>query len=108
MFLLNAACSNPQLEVIFCHNEQAAAIAAEGYYKVSRTPAVCLVTSGPGCTNAITGIVGAWLDSSSMIVLAGQVKTDDLKVGELRQKGPQEIDIVSMSKKVTKFSIEVA
>ena len=96
MFLLNAACSNPQLEVIFCHNEQAAAIAAEGYYKVSRTPAVCLVTSGPGCTNAITGIVGAWLDSSSMIVLAGQVKTDDLKVGELRQKGPQEIDFVRM------------
>lgn len=96
MFLVNAACSNPSIEVTFCHNEQAAAIAAEAFYKVSRVPAVCLVTTGPGSTNAITGIVGAWLDSSSMIVLAGQVKIADKKPVGLRQKGPQEIDFIAM------------
>ena len=96
MFLINAACSNPAMEVTFCHNEQAAAIAAEAFYKVARVPAVCLVTTGPGSTNAITGIVGAWLDSSSMIVLAGQVKIADKKPVGLRQKGPQEIDFIAM------------
>ena len=96
MFLVNAACSNSAIEVTFCHNEQAAAIAAEAFFKVSRVPAVCLVTTGPGSTNTITGIVGAWLDSSSMIVLAGQVKIADKKPAGLRQKGPQEIDFVAM------------
>lgn len=96
MFLLNALCGHPNINVTFCHHEQAAAIAAEGFFKASGKAAICLVTSGPGGTNAITGIAGAFLDSSPMLVLAGQVKTQDIKTPGLRQLGPQEVDLVSI------------
>ena len=104
-FLLDAAGNQDGIEVVPTHHEQAAVIAAEYYSRISGKLGVAVVTTGPGSTNAITGVAGAWLDSVPLLVLAGQVKTSDYNFeGSLRQKGPQEIDFVSMVKKITKFA----
>ena len=97
MHLNDAAGAEPGLSVVCTLHEQAAAIAAETYTKASGRLALCLVTTGPGGTNAITGVAGGWLDSTPMIVISGQVKRADL-VGTtgVRQRGVQEVDIVSM------------
>ena len=69
---------------------------------------VCLVTAGPGGTNAITGVAGAWLDSTPMLVLSGQAKRADLKGSSgVRQMGVQEVDIVSMVAPITKYAVTV-
>lgn len=85
------------MTVLYQHHEQAAAMAAEGYARVAGKPAICCVTSGPGATNAITGVVGAYQDSIPMIVLSGQAKSTlclhTSKV-PLRTIGGQEVDIV--------------
>ena len=105
MFLVDAAGNQDGIEVVSTHHEQAAIIAAEYYSRISGKLGVAVVTTGPGSTNAITGVAGAWLDSVPLLVLAGQVKTSDYNFeGSLRQKGPQEIDFVSMVKKITKFA----
>ena len=101
MFLLKAFNDNPYISIQFCHHEQAAAISCEAYCKASGEPAICLVTSGPGGTNALTGVVGAFLDSTPLVLIAGQVKTSDLKSEGLRQKGPQEVDLLSIIEPVT-------
>ena len=95
-------------EVVCTLHEQGASIASEAYAKQTGAPAVCLVTSGPGGTNAITGVTGAWLDSVPMVVISGQAKRSDL-VGSIgvRQRGVQEVDIVSMVKAVTKMAVTV-
>ena len=90
-------------------HEQASAIAAEAYSRVQGGLGVVLVTSGPGGTNALTGVVGAWLDSTPCLVLSGQVKSADLKgSSSVRQLGAQEVDIVSIVTSVTKYSVTVA
>lgn len=105
MFLVDAAGSEPEIEFVPTHHEQAAVIAAEYYARRTGRLGVALVTTGPGSTNAITGISGAWLDSIPVLVLAGQVKTADYNFNQdLRQKGPQEIDLVSMVSNITKFA----
>lgn len=106
MHLNDAAGNHPSLTTVCTLHEQAAAIAAETYTKASGELALCLVTSGPGSTNAITGVTGAWLDSTPMIVISGQVKRSDL-VGTtgVRQRGVQEVDIVSMVRPITKDAI---
>ena len=88
-------------------HEQGSAIAAEAYGQYSGL-GVIMVTSGPGGTNALTGVAGAWLESTPMLVISGQVKTSDL-VGDrgVRQIGFQEIDIVAMAKPITKFAVTV-
>ncbi len=98
----------PGIEYVCTLHEQAAAMAAESYAKVVERLGVCLVTAGPGGTNAITGVAGAWLDSTPMLVLSGQVKRADLK-GEsgVRQMGVQEVDIVSMVAPITKYAVTV-
>jgi len=89
-------------------HEQAAAIAAEAWAKVTNDLAVCMTTAGPGGTNAITGLVGAWLDSSPVVFLSGQVKRADLKgKSGLRMLGVQEIDIVSIVSLITKYAVTV-
>ena len=106
MFLVDAVATQAGIEFVATHHEQSAVIAAEYYSRVSGKVGVALVTTGPGSTNAITGIAGAWLDSIPVLILAGQVKTSDLNVGDrLRQRGPQEIDLVSMVAKISKFSM---
>ena len=85
------------------HHEQACAIAAEAYARVTGGIGACLVTTGPGSTNALSGVAGAWVDSIPVVVVSGQVRTGiiaDYK--RVRQLGPQEIDSVSMARHVTK------
>ena len=97
-----------QLEYICTLHEQAAAMGAESYAKVVNDIAVCLVTTGPGGTNALTGVAGAWLDSTPMLVISGQVKRADLKgTTGVRQMGVQEVDIVSMAAPITKYAVTV-
>ncbi len=96
------------IEYICTLHEQAAAMAAESYAKVAGDIGVCLVTAGPGGTNAITGVAGAWLDSTPMLVLSGQAKRADLKgASGVRQMGVQEVDIVAMVRPTTKYAVTV-
>ncbi|MGD0507351.1 MAG: thiamine pyrophosphate-binding protein [Terriglobales bacterium] len=106
-----ARCSD--LTFICNHHEQASAIAAENYSKATNNLGVVLVTTGPGGTNAITGVVGAWLDSTPMLVISGQVKRadrmyhpDGTPLG-VRQRGSQEVDIVSLVKPITKYAVTI-
>jgi len=98
---------NPDLDCIYNHHEQACAIAAEGYYRISnKMPAVC-VTTGPGGTNALTGVLGAYLDSIPMLIISGQVKYEMTVVSTglpLRQIGDQEWDIISTVDSMTKYA----
>src|SRR5215831_18913915 len=89
-------------------HEQASAIASEAYAKVTNNLGVTMVTAGPGGTNAITGVAGAWLDSTPMLVLSGQAKRADLRgTSGVRQMGVQEIDIVSVVSPITKYAVTV-
>lgn len=93
--------------VCFLH-EQGAAIAAEAYAQHTNTPGLVLVTSGPGATNAITGVTAGWIDSTPMIIISGQSKRADL-VGEkgVRQIGSQEVQIIPMVTPITKYAVQV-
>src|ERR1700722_489741 len=102
-----------EIEFVCNHHEQASAVAAENYAKATNHLGVALVTTGPGGTNAITGLAGAWLDSSPCLFLSGQVKrpdrmfkADGTPLG-VRQRGPQEIDIVTIVKSLTKYAVTV-
>ena len=93
----------------FCnHNEQATGYCAEGYARQKNAIAACLVTTGPGSTNTISGVAGAWVDSVPMIVISGQVKKELIAdYTRLRQLGEQEINIIDMVKPVTKYAVTV-
>jgi acetolactate synthase-1/2/3 large subunit len=108
MHLNDAVGKHPRLEVVACHHEQAAAIAAEAYGRIQENMGVVMVTTGPGATNAVTAVAGAWIESVPLLVLSGQVKRADLLRGSpLRQKGVQEVDIVSIVRPVTKYAVTV-
>ncbi len=91
----------------YMHHEQAAAIAAEGYARISRKPAILNVTTGPGAINALNGVFGAFTDSVPMIVVAGQVRSDTIstsvKGNVVRQLGDQELRSIPMVKEITKY-----
>jgi len=98
----------PDLQFVCNLHEQAAAIAAEAYAKVTNKLGVAMVTSGPGGTNAITGLAGAWLDSMPCLFISGQVKRADLKRDSgVRILGVQEIDIVSIVNSITKYAVTI-
>lgn len=111
MFLNAAVGREKRIQYISCLHEQACAIAAEGYARIARKPGIVCVTSGPGGTNAITGIAGAWLDSIPMMVISGQVKRETMisRCPELhlRQLGDQELNIVDLVRPVTKYAAVV-
>jgi acetolactate synthase-1/2/3 large subunit len=89
-------------------HEQACAIAGEAYAKYDTRLGVVMVTVGPGATNTITGVAGAWLDSSPMLFLSGQVKRADLKGDTgVRNLGVQEVDAVTIVKSITKYAVTV-
>lgn len=96
------------IDYVCCLHEQAAAIAAEAYGQHTNTPGLVLVTSGPGATNAITGVTAGWIDSTPMIVISGQSKRADL-VGDkgVRQIGSQEVQIVPMITPITKYAVQI-
>ena len=107
MHLNDAFGRNKQLTPICFHHEQAAAIAAESYYRSSNRLAVLNVTTGPGGINALNGVYGAYVDSLAMLVVSGQVKNETYYKNynlPLRQLGDQEVDIVSMAKPVVKYA----
>lgn len=111
MFLNYAIGKHPQIKTIFNHHEQASAMAAEGYARISGKPGVVNVTTGPGGINALNGVYGAFTDSIPMLVISGQVKRETYirtyDLPELRQLGDQEVDIVSMVKGITKYAVTV-
>jgi len=108
MHLVDSLGRNKQLEYVTTHHEQSAAMAAEGYARISGKPGVALTTSGPGGTNAITGVCGAWIDSIPTIFISGQITTNTLLRGTgLRQFGIQESDISELVKPVTKYAATV-
>ena len=92
MHLCDSAGHTDGITPINCMHEQAAAFAAEAYAQFKGL-AVCLVTSGPGGTNAITGCASAWCNSMPVLFLSGQVNTYQLKTPEQRFNGVQELDI---------------
>jgi len=99
------------MHCIFNHHEQASAIAAEAYARMTGNIALVCVTSGPGGTNAITGVMGGWLDSIPMFVLSGQVKRETTTWScsklKLRQLGDQEFNIVDSVKNMTKYAVMI-
>lgn len=108
MFLVDALGNHEGLNFVACHHEQSVTIAAEAYSRITQNFGVGLVTTGPGTTNAITGVVGAWIESVPMMMISGQVKRSDL-IGNrnIRQGGVQEVDIVSMVSNHTKYAVTV-
>jgi len=108
MHLVDSAGKNIDFTYICNLHEQACAIAAEAYAQYTGNLGVALVTTGPGGTNTITGVAGAWLDSTPMLILSGQVKRPDM-VGDrgVRQMGFQEIDIISIVRPITKYAVTV-
>lgn len=108
MHLNDALGRHPGLAVMCNHHEQACAMAAEGYARVTGRPAVVNVTTGPGGINALNGVFGAFTDSIPMLVLSGQVKRETCMAShpelKLRQLGDQEVDIVRMASGITKYA----
>ena len=105
---LNDALARSGLGFVACHHEQACGIAAESYGRISENIGVALVTTGPGATNVLTPVAGAWIESSPLLVISGQVKRADLvRDSGVRQRGVQEVSIVSMVRPVTKYAVTV-
>jgi acetolactate synthase-1/2/3 large subunit len=108
MFLNDAFGSEPRIHCVFNHHEQACAMAAEGYARITNKIGVINVTSGPGSVNALNGVYGAWTDSIPLLIISGQVKKETLMASYdlpgLRQLGDQEVDIIRMVKGITKYS----
>jgi len=108
MYLVDSAGRQEGLSYVVCLHEQAAAIAADGYAQFTGNLGAALVTTGPGGTNAVTGVAGAWAESTPLFILSGQVKTADIKPnGQMRTRGFQEIDIVSVVRPITKYAVTV-
>ncbi|AKC63518.1 thiamine pyrophosphate-binding protein [Clostridium sporogenes] len=97
-----------KIEYICCGHEQAVAIAAESYGQHTNDIGVALVTSGPGATNAITGVTAGWIDSTPMFIISGQAKRSDL-IGSsgVRQMGSQEVHVIDMVKSITKYAVQI-
>lgn len=108
MHLNDSLGRNERLTGVFMLHEQGAAIAAEAYARIREGIGVCLVTSGPGGTNALTALAGAYMDSIPVIFISGQAKRADL-VGnqKIRQFGIQEVDIISMAGPYAKYAVQI-
>ncbi|MGH9585022.1 MAG: thiamine pyrophosphate-binding protein, partial [Bryobacteraceae bacterium] len=113
MHLNESLAREKRIEFVCNSHEQASAICAENYAKANDNLGCALVTTGPGGTNAVTGLAGAWLDSTPVLFISGQVKRSDRMYQPdgtplgVRQMGPQEIDIVSIVKPLTKYAVTV-
>ena len=108
MHLLDSVGRNPDLRYYCNYHEQACAVSAEGYARVTTRPGLCLGTTGPGAINALSGAMGAWVDSVPLVILGGQVRTDIIADYEqVRQVGPQEGNAVAMAKPVTKYAATI-
>ena len=111
MHLLDGLECNKDINYICAHNEAAASVMAEGYSRISNNLGVLYVTTGPGATNAVTGVVDAWVDSIPVLVISGQSKrsqnVQNSGITGLRSLGGQEVDILPIVKSFTKYSVMV-
>jgi acetolactate synthase-1/2/3 large subunit len=104
MHLMDAIEQHPDLTYVTALHEQAASFMAIGYARENNTPAVCLVTTGPGGTNAITGLAGAWLDSIPVLFISGQFRTETLNLSYgIRQSVLQQMFPVELVRPMVKF-----
>ena len=105
MHLNDSLGKSEQIQYVNCLHEQACAIAAEAYARVNNQLGLLMVTTGPGGTNALTGVAGAFIESTPMFVVSGQVKRADMINGQgIRQQGMQEFDIISVVTPMTKYA----
>ena len=108
MYLLDALGRSPGIRAWCNYHEQACAVAAESYARVNGGPGVCLVTAGPGATNALSAIAGSWVESIPVLVISGQMRRNLIADhSRWRQMGPQEVNIIDMARPVTKYVKEV-
>jgi acetolactate synthase I/II/III large subunit len=111
MHLNDSIGKEPRIQYVCNHHEQASAMAAEAYARISGQPGVVNVTTGPGGINALNGVFGAWTDSIPMLVVSGQVKRETCMRAQgitgLRQLGDQEADIIAMVEKITKYAVMI-
>lgn len=110
MHLNDAFGRSSQMKVTCCHHEQACAMAAESYFRLTNRLAAVNVTAGPGAINALNGVYGAHVDSMGMIVISGQAKWETLVRSTdlpLRQLGDQEVDIIQMVSGITKYAVVI-
>lgn len=106
MWLTDALYRNEHLQAVCCHHEQAAAMAADCYGRTRGIPGVCLATIGPGATNAITGVAGAYVDSSPMFILTGQANSrlvDYQEKTQIRQHGTQSLNLDALVSSIVKY-----
>ena len=105
MHLADSVGRAKDLEYVCCLHEQACAFAAEAYAEYTNHLGAALVTTGPGGTNAVTGVAAAWIEGASCLFLSGQAKRADLiGTSGVRSMGPQEVDIVSIVRPITKYA----
>ena len=111
MHLNDSIGKEPRIQYVCNHHEQASAMAAEAYARISGQPGVVNVTTGPGGINALNGVFGAWTDSIPMLVVSGQVKRETCMRAQgitgLRQLGDQEADIIAMAANITKYAVMI-
>jgi len=109
MHLNDSIGKESRIQYVCNHHEQASAMAAEAYARISGQPGVVNVTTGPGGINALNGVFGAWTDSIPMLIVSGQVKRETCMRAQgitgLRQLGDQEADIVAMVANITKYAV---
>jgi acetolactate synthase-1/2/3 large subunit len=107
--MIHSVAERDGIEYICPHHEQGASMAADAYARVSGGLGCAIATSGPGATNLITGICGAWFDSVPVLYLTGQVTTARLKGDTgVRQIGFQETDFVPMVRHITKYAVQIS
>lgn len=106
MHLVDSVGKNESMKYYCNYHEQACAHSAEVYSRVTGKIGACLVTTGPGGVNTLSGVASAWVDSIPVLILSGQVRRDLIAdYQQIRQKGPQEGNVVEMAKPVTKYAI---
>ena len=104
--LFDSAQRSGRLQPIFHHHEQAAAFAAQSYARVNEKLGVCFITTGPGVTNALTGLAAAWLDSVPCIFISGQARLSHTTNGKrIRQLGTQQLDVIPLVQSMTKYAV---
>jgi acetolactate synthase-1/2/3 large subunit len=105
MHMVNSIRNNPNIEPVTVLHEQAASMMTEAYSRVTNNYGACVVSTGPGGTNCITGLIGAWLDSTPCMFLSGQFGTKNLVYDQgIRQTGLQNTDPVKIVESITKYS----
>jgi acetolactate synthase I/II/III large subunit len=110
LYLTDALAANKDVNKVFLHHEQACAYAACGYTDVSLKPSICMVSTGCGSTNAISGVLNAWQDNLPVIFISGQNKLNETSYHtgkKIRTYGNQEANIIDLIKPITKYSVMV-